>query len=228
MLPGLNALKLPIPLGGTSNHFKMDKIRELGNWDPFNVTEDADLGIRANARGYRVGILNSTTYEEANNKLGNWINQRSRWLKGYLMTFLVHNRHPIKFIKKVGFKGWLTLQIFIGGSVITQLAAPFFWVLFIGWLLDYFSFLTLFYDSFLIKMSLVNLLFGNFLIIYLASIAVFKRNYHELILYVILNPFYYFMQSLAAWKALFQLFSNPFYWEKTQHGLTASEVSEDD
>ncbi|CCU77971.1 hypothetical protein HSACCH_00308 [Halanaerobium saccharolyticum subsp. saccharolyticum DSM 6643] len=228
MLPGLNALKLPIPLGGTSNHFRIDKLRELGNWDPFNVTEDADLGIRANARGYRVGILNSTTYEEANKELGNWINQRSRWLKGYLMTFLVHNRHPIKFIKKVGFKGWLTLQLFIGGSVITQLAAPFFWVLFIGWLLDYFSFLTLFYDSFLIKMSLVNLLFGNFLIIYLASIAVFKRNYHELILYVILNPFYYFMQSVAAWKAFFQLFSNPFYWEKTQHGLTSREVSEDD
>ncbi len=228
MLPGLNALKLPIPLGGTSNHFRMDKLRELGNWDPFNVTEDADLGIRANARGYRVGILNSTTYEEANKELGNWINQRSRWLKGYLMTFLVHNRHPIKFIKKVGFKGWLTLQLFIGGSVITQLAAPFFWVLFIGWLLNYFSFLTLFYDSFLIKMSLVNLLFGNFLIIYLASIAVFKRNYHELILYVILNPFYYFMQSIAAWKAFYQLFSNPFYWEKTQHGLTSSEVAEDD
>ncbi len=227
MLPGLNALKLPIPLGGTSNHFRIDKLRELGNWDPFNVTEDADLGIRANGRGYRVGILNSTTYEEANKKLGNWINQRSRWLKGYLMTFLVHNRHPIKFMKKVGFRGWLTLQIFIGGSVITQLAAPFFWVLFIGWIFNYFGFLTLFYDSFLIKISLLNLLFGNFLIIYLASIAVFKRNYHELILYVILNPFYYFMQSVAAWKALFQLFSNPFYWEKTQHGLTSSEVSED-
>jgi len=228
MLPGLDALKLPIPLGGTSNHFKIEKLRELGNWDPFNVTEDADLGIRAYAREYRVGILNSTTFEEANNNLSNWINQRSRWLKGYLQTFLVHNRKPLNFIKKVGFKGWLTLQIFIGGSVITQLVAPFFWLLFLGWFFNLFGLLLSFFDQFLITISLINLLFGNFLVIYLSSIAVFKRNYYELILYVLLNPFYYFLQSLAAWKALIQLFSKPFYWEKTQHGLTSREVHEDD
>ncbi len=227
MLPGLDALNLPIPLGGTSNHFKVDKLRELGNWDPFNVTEDADLGIRANARGYRVGIINSTTFEEANNELGNWINQRSRWLKGYLQTFLVHNRYPLKFISNVGIRGWFTLQVFIGGSVITQLAAPFFWILFIGWFFNLFGFLLQFYDNFLVNISLINLLLGNFLVIYLAAIAVFKRNYHELILYVMLNPFYYFLQSIAAWKALIQLFSNPFYWEKTQHGLTSREVGED-
>lgn len=227
MLPGLDALKLPIPLGGTSNHFRIEKLRELGGWDPFNVTEDADLGIRANARGYKVGILNSTTYEEANNKVKNWINQRSRWQKGYLQTFLVHNRQPLKFIQSVGLRGWFTLQIFIGGSVLTHLVAPFFWLLFLVWLLSGMAFAAEYHVGLLLYISLWNLLFGNFLGIYLSTMAVFKRKYYDLVIYALLNPIYYLLQSFAAWKALKQLFFNPFYWEKTEHGLTEKEVSDD-
>jgi hypothetical protein len=227
MLPGLDALKLPIPLGGTSNHFRIEKLRELGGWDPFNVTEDADLGIRANARGYKVGILNSTTYEEANNKVKNWINQRSRWQKGYLQTFLVHNRQPLKFIQSVGLRGWFTLQIFIGGSVLTHLVAPFFWLLFLVWLLSGMAFAAEYHVGLLLYISLWNLLFGNFLGIYLSTMAVFKRKYYDLVIYALLNPIYYLLQSVAAWKALKQLFFNPFYWEKTEHGLTEKEVSDD-
>lgn len=224
ILPGLDLLKLPIPLGGTSNHFKTDKLRELGGWDPFNVTEDADLGIRANARGYRVGILNSTTFEEANNNFINWIRQRSRWLKGYMQTFLVHNRHPIKFVKEVGFKGWLTLQIFIGGTVITHLVSPFFWLLFLFWFISGFTVFSELFNNTLIYISLINLLFGNFLGIYLSTIAVFKRKYYDLIYYSLLDPFYNILKSIAAWKAFGQLFLKPFYWEKTEHGLTSEEV----
>jgi hypothetical protein len=227
MLPGLDALKLPIPLGGTSNHFRIEKLRELGGWDPFNVTEDADLGIRANARGYKVGILNSTTYEEANNKVKNWINQRSRWQKGYLQTFLVHNRQPLKFIQSVGLRGWFTLQIFIGGSVLTHLVAPFFWLLFLFWLLSGMAFAAEYHVGLLLYISFWNLLFGNFLGIYLSTMAVFKRKYYDLVIYALLNPIYYLLQSVAAWKALKQLFFNPFYWEKTEHGLTEKEVSDD-
>jgi hypothetical protein len=227
MLPGLDALKLPIPLGGTSNHFRIEKLRELGGWDPFNVTEDADLGIRANARGYRVGILNSTTYEEANNKVKNWINQRSRWQKGYLQTFLVHNRQPLKFIQNVGLRGWFTLQIFIGGSVLTHLVAPFFWLLFLVWLLSGMAFASEYHVGLLLYISLWNLLFGNFLGIYLSTMAVFKRKYYDLVIYALFNPIYYLLQSFSAWKALKQLFFNPFYWEKTEHGLTEKEVSDD-
>ena len=227
MLPGLDALKLPIPLGGTSNHFRIEKLRELGGWDPFNVTEDADLGIRANARGYKVGILNSTTYEEANNKIRNWINQRSRWQKGYLQTFLVHNRHPLKFIQNVGLRGWFTLQIFIGGSVLTHLVAPFFWLLFLVWLLSGMAFAAEYHIGLLLYISLWNLLFGNFLGIYLSTMAVFKRKYYDLVIYALFNPIYYLLQSFSAWKALKQLFFNPFYWEKTEHGLTEKEVNDD-
>ena len=84
LIPGLYGLRLPIPLGGTSNHFDVRKLKQIGGWDPFNVTEDADLGMRASAEGYKVGVIASTTYEEANSNLGNWLRQRSRWVKGYM------------------------------------------------------------------------------------------------------------------------------------------------
>lgn len=103
-IPGLYKLGLPIPLGGTSNHFDVQKLKQIGGWDPFNVTEDADLGLRASMEGYKVGVIYSTTYEEANSKLGNWLRQRSRWVKGYMQTFLVHNRHPLKALRIIGLK----------------------------------------------------------------------------------------------------------------------------
>ena len=53
MLPGLERLRLPIPLGGTSNHFRTATLRDLGGWAPFNVTEDAHLGIAQLPRATR-------------------------------------------------------------------------------------------------------------------------------------------------------------------------------
>ncbi len=102
MLPGLDGKRMPIPLGGTSNHFDTEALRELGGWDPFNVTEDADLGIRVAARGKHVGVIDSTTFEEANRAYGNWIRQRSRWIKGYMQTTLVHTRHPVRLAREAG------------------------------------------------------------------------------------------------------------------------------
>jgi hypothetical protein len=121
MLPGLDALGQAIPLGGTSNHFRTDALRKLGGWDPFNVTEDADLGIRASALGYTVGVVNSTTYEEANNDYRNWIRQRSRWIKGYMQTALVHTRHPLSLVRVAGLRATLGFLLLIAGTPLTFL-----------------------------------------------------------------------------------------------------------
>jgi len=102
-LPGLHALGVPIPLGGTSNHFRTKELREIGGWDPYNVTEDCDLGMRIHATGYRAHVLDSTTWEEANCQLWNWTRQRSRWVKGYLQTHFVHTRSDI-----FAPEGWLS------------------------------------------------------------------------------------------------------------------------
>ena len=94
LLPVLASLSLPLPLGGTSNHFRADILRDVGGWDPHNVTEDADLGLRLARIGYRTGVIDSETEEEANGALGNWMQQRARWLKGWMQTWLVHMREP--------------------------------------------------------------------------------------------------------------------------------------
>lgn len=87
LLNGLHLLRMPIPLGETSNHFKAEELKKISEWDPFNVTEDADLGIRFSAEKKRVGVIESTTFEEANCRLVNWRKQHSRWIKGYIQTF---------------------------------------------------------------------------------------------------------------------------------------------
>ncbi|HCF27556.1 MAG TPA: glycosyl transferase, partial [Cyanobacteria bacterium UBA11049] len=220
LLPGLETLDLPIPLGGTSNHFRTDRLRELGGWDPFNVTEDADLGIRASKRGYTVGVVNSTTYEEANCELRNWIRQRSRWIKGYMQTWLVHNRHPLKSLKTLGLKSWLAYQFLIGGTVLIFLTSPILWLIFIYWIVTRAYWLESLIPGWVLYISLFNLSISNALGIYLNMIAVFRRRYYQLILYALLNPLYWQLHSIAAYMALWQLFSKPFYWEKTIHGIS--------
>jgi cellulose synthase/poly-beta-1,6-N-acetylglucosamine synthase-like glycosyltransferase len=220
MLPGLDTLDIPIPLGGTSNHFKLNELIELGAWDPFNVTEDADLGVRAYAKGYKIAIINSTTYEEANNEPFNWIRQRSRWIKGYMQTYLVHMRNPVALWKKIGWKGFLGFGFFIGATPVTFLVYPLLLSFFISYLVfDLSSMRTLFPD-WVLFMAIFNLLVGNILMIYVNMIAVFKRRYYELILFAVANPIYWLMHSIAAYKGLFQLIVKPFYWEKTNHGLS--------
>ncbi|GAB2706482.1 glycosyltransferase [Mucilaginibacter koreensis] len=220
MLPGLDTLDIPIPLGGTSNHFKLDRLIELGGWDAFNVTEDADLGVRAYAKGYKVAIVNSTTYEEANNEFFNWIRQRSRWIKGYMQTFLVHMRSPSRLVKKIGWKGFLGFNFFIGATPIMFLIYPVLLAIFICYVVFDIETIRILFPDWVLFMAIFNLMVGNILMIYVNMMAVFKRRYYELILFAIANPIYWLMHSIAAYKGLYQLIVNPFYWEKTNHGIS--------
>lgn len=220
MLAGLHRLRLPIPLGGTSNHFRTDRLRELGGWDPFNVTEDADLGIRADISGYKVGVINSTTYEEANTQVGNWIRQRSRWIKGYMQTALVHSRRPLYLLRRLGLRRTLGFLLLIAGTPLTFLSAPWMWGMFLIWVLTGTKGLDPVFPPPILYISLLNLLFGNAIAIYLNMLAGFKRRYDDLIPWSLLNPIYWVLHSVAAYKALWQLFTRPFYWEKTRHGIS--------
>lgn len=226
-LPALEALNIPIPLGGTSNHFKMEALRKVGAWDPFNVTEDADLGVRFTQLGMHVGVVNSTTYEEANNHYGNWIRQRSRWLKGYMQTYLVHMRNPIKLYHSLGPAGFWGFQFFIGGTVMSTLIAPFLFGMFFVWLLTGSIFFEPLFPPLVLYISLFNLLIGNGYLVYLSMVGAFKRNHFVLMPYALTVPAYWIMMSIAAYKGLWQLIHNPFYWEKTIHGITRHEDHRD-
>jgi cellulose synthase/poly-beta-1,6-N-acetylglucosamine synthase-like glycosyltransferase len=228
MLPGLERLGIPIPLGGTSNHFRTSVLRELHAWDPFNVTEDADLGIRLTQKGYRVGLIDSTTFEEANVSQKNWIRQRSRWMKGYMQTCLVHLRRPIHLMRSIGPLGTLGFVAFIGGTVASGLLNPIFWSVFAFWLVTQTGGFELFFPPVLLYFSLLNLLLGNGMFIYLMMLAPFRRKWVKLAPYSLSVLWYWVLLSIAAWKGAWQLITKPFYWEKTQHGLskhTAAEVA---
>ena len=222
LLPGLDALNIPIPLGGTSNHFDLKVLRRLGAWDPYNVTEDADLGVRLTQEGYRVGIVNSTTYEEANGRYLSWIKQRSRWIKGYMQTYLVHMRHPLALYRSLGHTGFWGFQFFIGGPPLTMLINPLLWLMFVVSLFFDPQTLAAYFPPLLLYIALFNLLVANLMYIYFGIVAAFKRRYFDLVPFGLLQPFYWIMHSLAAYKALSQLIFSPHYWEKTQHGTSAA------
>ncbi len=359
-LPGLHAVRTPIPLGGTSNHFKTDVLKQLGGWDPFNVTEDCDLGMRMARKKYATEVLDSTTWEEANSQVMNWIKQRSRWIKGYYQTHLVHTRDSFvpQLLLAGGFMwlhrifesdlaqagndaklaGWIkifrtacvvfgavagcsalwsmaarvkqrfsgkgegqmgpwqatTFRFTVGGLSLMLLLNLVFWSMTAtyllrepiakalpgpiarikvddtttlkealeGWKLYYsnvvdeerYSNVTFWNTAHgyvvtrqlswpdvndrlaaIDTWSLVSQLFfpvaitlfvANFIFVALGLISCQKRGLWDLFPYALLVPFYWILISIAAIKGFWQLFWNPFYWEKTTHGLSASPPAE--
>lgn len=225
VLTGLQSVHAPIPLGGTSNHFKREDVKKLKGWDSFNVTEDADLGMRLIKQGYRTAIIDSDTHEEANSDLKNWFWQRTRWIKGYMQTYLVHMRRPRDFINQWREPHLLTFQLIIGGKILSMFINPFMWLITIS----YFAFRPIigetiesFYPAPILYMGIFSLVVGNFLYLYYYMVGCSKREYHDLIKYVLLVPLYWLGMSVAAWVAAYLLIRKPHHWSKTKHGLHLS------
>ena len=225
-LPGLVTLDAPIPLGGTSNHFRRSALRDLGGWDPYNVTEDCDLGIRMFRENYEIKVLESTTLEEANSDFVNWAKQRSRWYKGYLQTFLIHLRAPRELKREIGFKGIGHLCAFVGGTPILAVVNPFFWILTLIWFIAQPLFVKQIFPAPVYYVGLCLWAFGNFLLWYLTVITARHARPVGLVLAATLVPIYWMMMSVAAIKAMWQLIVTPSFWEKTAHGLESDSDSD--
>ena len=220
-LQGFSNFEMPLPLGGSSNHFRTSVLREVGGWDPYNVTEDADLGFRLARFKYRCVMFPSTTYEEAPARFGAWLRQRSRWMKGWMQTWSVHMRSPRKLWHDAGAGGFFTLNIIVGGNVLTALAHPFL----LGELLIR-SLLSAFDDSIssffakpFIELYLATIAAGYLTTIVIGLIGLAKRNLLREAWVLTLTPIYWIFLSIAAWRALYQLLTEPYHWEKTEHGL---------
>jgi len=222
ILPALDMLRLPIPLGGTSNHFRMGALRDLGAWDAFNVTEDADLGMRIYRAGWRCKVLDSTTWEEAACQPGNWLRQRTRWLKGWMQTYAVHMREPRGLRRELGVGGFWAFQGLFAAVVISTLAHPLFYILLAydaahgGFMRQAESLLGWHFWA----IATFNLVAGYGAAIVLGVVSLRARGVAGLLPQILLIPVYWLCISVAAWRALYQLITNPFYWEKTQHGIS--------
>lgn len=222
MLPALARWRFPLPLGGTSNHFRIEALKAAGGWDAFNVTEDADLGVRLSRLRYRVQTLPSITLEEAPISLKAWLAQRTRWMKGWMQTFIVHNRHPILFFRDMGWRNFVAFQLFVGGMV---LSAP----LHLVFLLALIARIALdgqqgigieggvgFAHLFLLVAGYIGS--ASHMIIGAA-----RLNRRGLMTYQLLLPIYWALIGVAAFRAGYELITRPFFWAKTQHGLTKKQ-----
>ena len=219
-LEGLDTIDAPIPLGGTSNHFKTKRLRKLGSWDPYNVTEDADLGIRIYRSGLKTGMLNSYTYEEAPKKVWSWILQRSRWCKGHMQTYLVQMRHPRKMIRDMGWKKIVLFHLTFGGNILLPLINPLLWTITILTLLFPGTFSFLSYAPWITFITTFNLIAGNLIHISLYLRTVIAEKRFSLIPVALTMPLYWVLGSIGAWRGMIQLITKPHYWEKTIHGTS--------
>ena len=218
MLPGLEKLGLVVPLGGTTLFFRTEILEKLGGWDAHNVTEDADLGIRLARHGYRTELLDTVTMEEANCRVWPWIKQRSRWLKGYAMTYAVHMRDPKILWQQLGPWRFLGIQVLFLGTLIQFLLAPILWSFWImmfgfghpliaalpGWFLPTIASIFLFAE---VSGLVINIIALN------APEHRFLRGW-ALSLHL-----YFPLAAVAAYKGCWEMITSPFYWDKTAHGI---------
>ena len=223
-LPGLVAMRVPFPLGGSSNHFYTATLREVGGWDPYNVTEDADLGMRLARFGRRSDVIDSTTYEEAPAQFGPWLRQRTRWFKGWMQTWLVHMRQPGRLLRELGPTGFLTFQLIVGGNALAALVHPLFMAALIYsvvsgapmWRGDSAP------VAILAAVYATTVVIGYLTSAFLGWLGLSRRGLLSTAWVLLLTPAHWLLLSLAAWRALYQLATAPYAWEKTAHGLAKS------
>lgn len=222
VLLSLSQWAAPMPLGGTSNHFKTEILRLAGGWDAYNVTEDADLGIRLARMGYKCSMISLPTYEEAPTTLNIWLPQRTRWLKGWVQTLLVHMRSPRKLLRDLGWRNFVFFHLLITGIVVSILVHPIFIIIYPIQFYNYVIGGTpLSYDSFIIAISTFTLIAGYLAYGFLAMAVTKNKPFTPNRLWIFSIPIYWLLISLAGWRAIFQLFTAPHKWEKTEHGKSS-------
>jgi cellulose synthase/poly-beta-1,6-N-acetylglucosamine synthase-like glycosyltransferase len=224
VLPGIARLGLPVPLGGTTLFFRREALERLGAWDAWNVTEDADLGIRLARRGYRTAVIPTVTGEEANCRPWPWVRQRSRWIKGYMMTWAVHMRRPRALWRELGAREFLGFQVMFLGAIVQFLLAPLLWSFWLvtlgaghpvaaalpGWGLP----------------AAVGLFLMAEAVTLAVGWAALRRSGHRLSpLWLLTLHAYYPLATVAAWKAAWEMVVRPFYWDKTAHGVAEGAVA---
>jgi len=222
-LPGLARMGLPLPLGGSSNHFDTGVLRGIGAWDSYNVTEDADLGMRLARFGYRSVVIDSTTYEEAPARFVPWIRQRTRWFKGWMQTWLVHMRHPLRLLRELGPGAFLAFQLVVGGNVLAALIHP----LFVGMLIYALAAGEPLFGVNGIPKELTWAFMATLCAGYLVTVIVgvrglMHRGLHSTAWWLGLVVVHWLLLSIAAWRAVIHLVRAPHRWEKTEHGVGKS------
>lgn len=218
ILPALAKAGRPIALGGTSNHFRVSALAKAGGWDAWNVTEDADIGLRFARLGYIIGTITEPTLEEAPEKLSIWVPQRSRWIKGYMQSGAVMMRRPFLAIRQMGFSAFLSSQILLGGSILSALLHGPLMIL---------CLLCLLVPGLSLSPASICLLVVGYLVHTLAAVLAPGQKGWRRVFLTVTAPFYWPLQSIAAARSLYELATCPHLWSKTPHALTRISIDAD-
>lgn len=225
LLPFLGAYQQPMPLGGTSNHFRTEILRLVGAWDPFNVTEDADLGMRLYRLGFRAETLTRYTVEDAPTERGVWLGQRTRWFKGWMQTWLVLMRRPMLLGRELGIRGTLMFHVIVTGMLVSALGHPLI-LFFIGmtvWNFTFASEATTF-EKAMLGIDTFNILAAYAVFLNLGRKPMGPNERKRVGVRLRHVPPYWMLMSLAAWRAAIELRRNPFFWHKTPHKPAANRL----
>jgi len=218
-LPALAHWGFPMPLGGTSNHFRTRELREMGGWDAFNVTEDADLGVRLARLRYRTLMLSSQTYEEAPVTLDVWMRQRTRWMKGWMQTFIVHNNNPVRLWRDLGWKGFFGFELYVGSMILSPLMHTAFLAgLAIALVRGWQPSLGLPDPQTAAELAVLLVGYGGSYALVVAGLL--RLGQKRLLRHQLLLPLYWILHTIAAALAAYELVVKPSFWAKTAHGRT--------
>ncbi|WP_244483765.1 glycosyltransferase family 2 protein [Rhizobium sp. Root482] len=220
LLPMLSLTGMPLPLGGTSNHFRTAELREIGGWDPYNMTEDADLGMRLHRLGYRSRVIYKPTFEEAPSTLSIWLGQRTRWFKGWLQTWLVLMRRPGRLGREMGWPAFAVFQVLIAGMLLSALSHPVIigFLVYLAWVMIAGGTHVEGWLAFWLFVGDTLNIFGSYAVFVALGFSRMGRGEKAAVGWRwILVPGYWLIMSLAAWRALLELRTDPFSWNKTPH-----------
>ena len=222
VLPALDRLRLFVPLGGTSNHFRLDILRQVGGWDPYNVTEDCALGAELNVHGYRTAVVQSITEEDPTFSVARWVYQRARWIKGFVQTWFVVNRSPIAALRVMGLWRWAGFQIHVGINTLLMFFTPIMWVLLAKQAIDPSPEIARLIPNTLERAMLASMLAGNGLAFLMQAIGSLKQGTVKYLPFLALLPIYWLIMSWATWRAFYEFINEPHKWNKTDHARTAT------
>jgi cellulose synthase/poly-beta-1,6-N-acetylglucosamine synthase-like glycosyltransferase len=220
-LPGMAELGLALPLGGSSNHFRTEVLRAIGGWDAYNVTEDAEIGIRLHRLGYQAATIPSRTEEEAPTELAAWLPQRTRWLKGWMVTLMVQCAHPRRLMADLGPVGTVLLLVVLGAPIAGALIEPIGLCLVVAPLVlgaEQSAGMT-FGSIAAASLFLTSLVLGHAVAVMIGAVGLRRMGHRPAVATIATLPLYWLLVSVAAWRALYQLVSAPHRWEKTEHRL---------
>jgi cellulose synthase/poly-beta-1,6-N-acetylglucosamine synthase-like glycosyltransferase len=218
ILPWLSRMKLMFPLGGTSNHFRRSALVAAGGWDPYNVTEDADLGLRLTRMGFDTATISLPTFEDAPEDLKTWLPQRVRWFKGWLQTWLVHMRSPLALARDLGAGSFLVSQVLFLGLILSALVHPIFLatMVYIGARMMFLGPVGP-YENAILVIDIINISLGYAAFIILSALTLARNEKFALWKVALFTPVYWLMLSLAAWLAIIEIMRKPHHWNKTAH-----------